>query len=210
MSVNVGKAEGIGVRVVTETSPGVPPTTGWLTLQPDQAGVVDFYGQTSVVQPSPASVQRQMEAPELVDIDAAPKFTGDLTMDHLYAFREPIMLVKTAHSGGTGQSRFAVTAVSSTVFTVAALGNLPQGTLISCKGFVNAANNGLKVVGAGSTGTTIPTSGLVAEVVSGYVPYVEVAGFRGASGDITVDSSGNILSTVLDFTTLGLNVGQII
>lgn len=206
----VGKAEGISLRIVTETSPGVPPTSGWLTLQPDQGGVTDFYGAISTVAPMPVSTFTQDEAPEIVDLDAAPKFAGDLTMDHLYALRENWMLVKTVHNGGTGQSRFAVSAVSSTVFTVAALGNLPQGTLISCKGFTNAANNGLKVVGAGSTGTTIPTTGLVAETVSGYVPYVEVAGFRASSGDITVDSSGNILSTVLDFTTLGLAVGQVI
>jgi len=205
-----GKSEAVGLRSVLETSLGIAPTTGWLTLQPDQGGITDFYLKTTTVAPSPISTFRQMEAPELVDADAAPKITGDLTMDHLYAFREGAMLVVTKHSGGTGQSRFPVSAVSSTVYTVAALGALQAGTLISAKGFTNAANNGLKVVGASSTGTTIPTSGLVAETVSGYVPYAEVAGFRGASGDIGIDVNGNITSTIADFTTMGLNVGQVI
>lgn len=39
---------------------------------------------------------------------------------------------------------------------------------------------------------------------------LEVAGFRGASADITMTSGGNLASTVLDFTTLGLTVGQFI
>lgn len=209
--MTTGKSEAVGLRLALETGGlGVSPTTGWLTMQPDQAGIADFYLKVTTVAPSPLSTLRQMEAPELVDADAMPKVTADLTMDHLYAIREPAMLVVPKHSGGTGQSRFAVTAVSSTVYTVAALGALPAGTLISAKGFTNAANNGLKVVGASSTGTTIPTSGLVAETVSGYTPYVEVAGFRGAASDITIDVNGNILSTVADFTTMGLNVGQVI
>lgn len=208
--MTTGKAEAVGLRSVVETSLGVAPASGWLTLQPDQAGITDFYLKTTTVQPAPMSVLRQMEAPELVDADAAPKLTMDLTLDHLFAFREGMMLVVTKHNGGTGQSRFPVSAVSSTVYTVAALGALQQGTLISAQGFVNAANNGLKIVGASSTGTTIPTAGLVAETVSGYIPYVEVAGFRGATSDITIDVNGNILSTVADFTTMGLVAGQVI
>ncbi len=208
--MTTGKSESVGLLSVTETSLGVAPTTGWLTLQPDQAGITDFYLKVTTVAPSPMSPFRQMEAPEIVDGDAAPKVMMDLTMDHLFAVREAAMLVVTKHNGGTGQSRFPVSAVSSTVYTVASLGALQAGTLISGKGFTNAANNGLKVVGASSSGTTIPATGLVAEAVSGYVPYVEVAGFRGASGDIGIDVNGNITSTVADFTTMGLVVGQVI
>lgn len=208
--MTTGKSESVGLTAVLETSLGVAPTTGWFAMQPDQAGITGFYLKTTTVTPSPISPLRQMEAPVVVDADAAPQITGDLTMDHWYGFRDGAMMSTTRHSGGTGASRFLVSAVSSTVYTVAALGALQQGTLISAKGFAVAGNNGLKVVGAASTGTTIPTSGLTAEVISGYTPYVEVAGFRGASGDIQIDVNGNITSTVADFTTMGLNVGQVI
>lgn len=208
--MSTGKAEAIGLRVVTETALNVAPTTGWLVIQPDQAATTDFYSKTGTVAPSPASVLRQMEAPELVDADAMPKFMGDLTMDHLYAFREAMMLVVTKHSGGTGVSRFFPTARTSTDVTVPAAGALQAGTLMSLKGFANAGNNGLFVVGASSTSIAIKISGGIAETVSGYTAVAEVAGFRGASGDITIDASGNILSTVANFTTMGLNVGQVI
>lgn len=208
--MSTGKAEAIGLRSVTETTLGVAPTTGWLTLQPDQAGVTEFYQKTTTVAPSPASVLRQMEAPELVDADAMPKLAMDLTMDHLYAFREAMMLVVTKHSGGTGVSRFLPTARTTTDVTVAAGGALQAGTLVSLKGFVNAANNGLFAVGASSTATAIKIAGGVAETVSGYTAIAEVAGFRGAASDITIDINGNITSTICDFSTMGLNAGQVI
>src|ERR1043166_4310613 len=88
--MTTGKSESVSLRIVTETSLGVAPTTGWLTLQPDQAGITGFYLKTSTVAPSPISVFRQMEAPELVDADAAPQLAMDLTLDHLYALREEI------------------------------------------------------------------------------------------------------------------------
>jgi hypothetical protein len=209
--MSTGKSEAVGLRLALETGGlGVSPTVGWLVMQPDQAGITDFYLNTTTVQPAPMSTSRQMEAPEIVDGDAMPKFVGDLTMDHLYAVRESVMLVVTKHSGGTGLSRFRPTARTTTDFTVPALGALPAGTLVSSKGWLNAANNGLFVVGASSTGTAIKVSGGVAETPSGYTPIVEVAGFRGAASDITVDVNGNILSTIADFTTMGLNVGQVI
>lgn len=208
--MSTGKAESISLRSVTETALGVAPTTGWLVLQPDQAGVTNFYLKVTTVAPSPASVLRQMEAPELVDADAAPQITGDLTLDHLYAFREGMMLVVTKHNGGTGLSRFLPTARTTTDVTVPALGALQAGTLMSLKGFVNAANNGLFVVGASSTATAIKIAGGAAETVSGYTAVAEVAGFRGASGDIQIDASGNITSTVADFTTMGLQPQQVI
>ncbi len=37
---------------------------------------------------------------------------------------------------------------------------------------------------------------------------VEVAGVRGAAGDLTIDSSGNLVSSAMDFTVLDLVVGQ--
>lgn len=37
---------------------------------------------------------------------------------------------------------------------------------------------------------------------------VEVAGVRGAAGDLTIDSSGNLVSSSMDFTTLDLVLGQ--
>jgi hypothetical protein len=212
--MSTGKSESVGLRSAPESTLGINPTTGWVTLNPDQAGIADFYAKITTVAPSPMSPSRQLEAPEVVDIDAAPKLTMDLTMDHLYAFREGIMMVNVKHAGGTGVSRFFPTARTTTAFTVAAGGALQAGTLVIPRGFIvgtNVAQNGTPlVVGAAATGTSITVAGGAAETVSGYAATLEVVGFRGAASDITIDSSSNITSTIADFTTMGLVAGMVI
>lgn len=210
-----GKAESVGVRSALETGGlGVSPTTGWVTVQPDQSGIADFYAKITTVAPSPMSPLRQLEAPEVVDVDAAPKLTLDLTLDHLYAWREGMMLVITKHAGGTGVSRFFPTARTATAFTVPAGGALQAGTLVVPRGFIvgtNVAQNGtLLVVGAGSAAGSITVAGGAAETVGSYAATLEVAGFRGAASDITIDASGNITSTIANFTTMGLVAGMVI
>lgn len=99
---------------------------------------------------------------------------------------------------------------SSDTFTVASGGgSFKAGHLIRTSGFTNAANNGLFRV-ASSTGTTVVAGGtptLTDEAAPPLGARIKVVGFRGASGDITATSTG-LGSTALDFTTLGLQVGQ--
>ncbi len=204
------KAESISLLAALESALGVQPTSGWKTLQPNADGVGDFYPKLKTVAPSPLSKFRQMERPEIVDLDATPKITHDWSKDLQDQFAEGIFLAHAKHTGGTGLSYFLPTARTTTDYTVPALGALQANTLVYARGFVNAANNGLFVVGASSTGTAVKVASGVAETVSGYVATLEVAGWRGASGDIAMDASGNITSTVADFTTMGIPVGIMI
>lgn len=97
----------------------------------------------------------------------------------------------------------------SSGYVVASGGALASNTLLFARGFATAANNGLVVAGASTAGIHIHVPSLTAETVAGTTnANLTVAGVRGATGDIQVDSSGNIISTILDFTTLGLTVGQ--
>ncbi len=81
------------------------------------------------------------------------------------------------------------------------------GHLIRTSGYTTAANNGLYRV-ASSTGTTIVVSGAtLSNEASTSSSFLKIVGFRGASGDITATATG-LGSTTLDFTTLGLVVGQ--
>lgn len=209
-SLPVVKAESISLLAVKETTLGVAPSTGGQTLQPNADGVSDYYLHTTVVARSPLTRLRQMEASEIVDGDATPKLTLDLTKDLTDLFGEGIMLARAKHPGGTGLAYFLPTARTTTDWTVPALGALQAGTLVDVAGAVNAANNGLFQVGSSSTATAIKVSGGVAETISGYVVTVEVAGFRGATADIALDVNGNITSTVADFTTMGLTAGQVV
>jgi hypothetical protein len=81
--------------------------------------------------------------------------------------------------------------------------------LIKGRGFTNSANNALLVTAGTSTGTAIKvaTATLVAETPPANAT-LDIVGFQGAAGDLELDVSGNLTSTSLNFTTLGLVVGM--
>ncbi|HVJ31664.1 MAG TPA: phage tail tube protein [Terriglobia bacterium] len=82
--------------------------------------------------------------------------------------------------------------------------------LCRATGFTNSANNQIFPV-ASSTGTTVvgTTLGLTAETAPPAGAQLQVIGFQGASGDLTLTAATKTLaSTSLDFTTLGLVAGE--
>jgi hypothetical protein len=118
-----------------------------------------------------------------------------------------------------GASATRITATSATTITLAATSVL-SGSAINSTGaaFVvgmlirqsgMAAGNGIYRV-AGSTATTITIAGGGVDAAPGANARVKVIGFEGASGDIAAVVSGGsaLTSTTLNFTTLGLMVGQ--
>lgn len=99
---------------------------------------------------------------------------------------------------------------STDTFAVASGGaSFKAGHLVRTSGFTNAANNSLFKVSS-STGTTVVMAGtptLTDEAAPPLGAQLKVVGFEGASGDITATATG-LGSTALNFTTLGLAVGQ--
>lgn len=178
------------------------PTSGWKNLQPNSMN--EFGAQVTTTHRDFISKNRQRQKGRVTDLNSAVSFESDLTMDSFMDFAEGF-----AFATRTVAS-FVPTAVTATGYTVASGGDLAQNTLIFTRGFAESANNGLKVVGAASTTTEIKVSGLTAEASPPSNVLLEIAGVRGSSGDITVNSDGNLTSTTLDFTTLGLTVGQFI
>jgi hypothetical protein len=78
-------------------------------------------------------------------------------------------------------------------------------------GFGTSANNKLaRVTSSTGTAITFPAATFTAEAVVPLGANLRVIGFQGASGDIvaTVTGGNAITSTLLDFTTLGLSVGD--
>lgn len=218
-SFPVSKAEAATVTVGLETALGVAPTAGFQIVQPNADGIGEFYPHVKTVAPSPLTKLRQMEAPQIVDVDATPKLSMDLTKDHTDRFVEGMFLARLKHPGGTGVAYWTnnlatptITARTTTAYTVTSGGALQAGTLVVPRGWVTGANataNGtLQVVGGSATATSIPVTGGVAETPAGAYPVtLEVAGFRGAASDIGIDVNGNLTSIAADFTTMGLFVG---
>lgn len=212
------RSESSAVLSAIESALGTQPTTGWRKHQPNPDGIQDFYPKIKKVRRNPLSPNRQNEKGDIVDLDAEPKLVCDLSKELLDHLGCGIVLAVEKWSGGTGTGRFAVTAglvkgdvalsaVAAGAYTVASGGALQAGTLAFARGFTNAANNGLQVVAAASTATSIKVTAAVVEASPPAVATLEVAGFQGASADITATTTG-LSSTVADFTTMGLFVGQ--
>ena len=83
------------------------------------------------------------------------------------------------------------------------------GHLLRTTGFQDAGNNGLfRCTGSTSTTALVGSGqGVVDQAAPAAAARLKVVGFQGASADITATASG-LASTALDFTTLGLSVGQ--
>jgi hypothetical protein len=101
---------------------------------------------------------------------------------------------------GTVANTYAVSAGGAAVVV---------GHLVRATGFTNSANNQI-FRAASSSGTTIVGAalGLTAETAPPGTAKLKVVGFQGASGDLTTHITNGLLSTTLDFTTLGLAVGM--
>lgn len=117
----------------------------------------------------------------------APAFDNDLTADSVIT------------DAGTALNTYAVTSGGASV---------KAGHLVRATGFTNAANNQIFKVASSSATTIVGTTlGLTAETAPPGTARLKVVGFQGASGDITATATG-LGATALDFTTLGLAVGQ--
>lgn len=188
------------------TLPGSPE---WKLLEPNE---ISSFGSTiTTVARSPISKSRQRRKGAVTDLDSAVEFAADITLEHFIDFLEGFCFsdfIGAEHTVPT-----AVTGSATDEYTIPAIASgLAAGLLVYARGFTTAANNGLKEVDSGATTTTIPvTTDLEDETPSATQNVsVDVCGFRSAAGDLDVDANGNITSTVLDFTTLGLTVGQAI
>jgi hypothetical protein len=115
----------------------------------------------------------------------------------------------TFDNDGTADSVITDAGTTSNTYVVASGGAaVKAGHLVQATGFAQSANNQI-FRATSSTSTTIVGTGLslVAETAPAAAAKLKVVGFQGASGDITATSTG-LGSTALDFTTLGLTVGQ--
>ncbi len=210
---------GTTLSVAREASLGVlPGSPQWFELEPN--GVTTFGTTISKEARSPISQARARRKGVVTDLDSAVEFEADLTLTHLRLFAESFLF-----SRAVGADAFLTSAATATGYTVPALSAAQAGrllyvgagagatTLVYASGFSNDANNGINPISAAhaAAATEIKVAGNVAEApAADRLVEVMVAGVRGAAGDIEVDADGNLTSTALDFTTLGIAPGQVI
>lgn len=195
----------VSVSVNRESTPGVASTL-WKELQVN--GKPDITAKLTKVKRTPIEKERNARKGAAVKLDAAAKLEMDLTHEVMREITEAsYMAVAYGPLQWVGANR--PTATTSAHFTVPNIGSaLVAGTLVVSRGWKTAANNGVFVVGSMSTTTTVIVTGLVAETPdTNQNVSLEVCGVQGASADITI-AANQVLATLLDLTTLGLQPGQ--
>lgn len=208
-------SEGVEVCLATESQRGTAPSSDYVRLQVDVGGINDFERKYTDVERDIHSVYATDEDGDHVAYSVEPSLVHDINKDFMDAVVASVMRCNLKHFGGTGLSLFRPSAVvdgggSNDSFTVASLGALPNGLLIKTRGFTETANNGLFLTAGTSTGTAIKvaTGTLTAEASPPANATLDVVGFQGGSGDLAIDSAGDLTSSVLDFTTLGIVAGM--
>jgi hypothetical protein len=194
----------------------LPGSPQWFEIEANSIG--SFGTTIAKTTRTPISRARARRKGVITDMDSGVQIEADLTLTHLRYFAEAFLF-----SRYVGGDSYFASAATSTAYTVPAVSTAQAArliynasgakTLIYAYGFATTANNGLKTLGAAVTAgaTAITVSGLTAETPGvGDTVEVSIAGIRAATGDLQIDASGNLTSTALNLTTLGLTRGQVI
>lgn len=197
------------LQVARESSEGTLPGSPVVhAYEYNPGGLTGFAPQIESVEREPVSPANQRQRGMPVDKMVEGSIETDLTWSTFREFAEGLL-----HAAFTGPAPNFPTSCTTAHFVVPTMSAaLPANTLVFVRGAKIAANNGFKVVDSGGTTTQIPiVGGLVAETFAAAEgATVEVCGFRFASGDLQVNSDGNLITTTKDLTQLGLEAGDTI
>lgn len=198
-----------GLSYAQELTLGALPVTPiWYPLEPNSYN--NFGGNLTTIARNPINSSRQRKKGVVTDLDASGGFNSDLTQTNTQDILQGCFFASLRT-----KSELACATVDGTgeAYTVASGGGAYlAGDLLWAKGFVLAANNGLKHV-ASSTATDITVSEdlVTATTQSGIISKV---GFKFAAAAVTITNSGSaypVLTRVggaKDLTTLGLVPGE--
>jgi len=210
-------ANRLRLTMVRETTPGITPTTPRMRTMRTTGESLSFAPE--YVDPEEIRDDRMLDDPIKVMQAAGGGINFEISypvdespLSEVYRSAFMSAWLNTPQRANDGTADSVITAVTDTtdVFTVTTGDAFVAGHLLRAIGFSNAANNGIwKVTTGGATSVAVLGAGLVAEAAPPAAARLKVVGFEGASGDVTALADG-LGSTALDFTTLGLRVGQFV
>lgn len=206
---------GMSLSFAREASLGVlPGAPQWFETEPNS--ITKFGNTIAKTTRSPISRARARRKGVVTDQDSGVEFEADLTLTHLREFIEAFCFAR-----AVGGDAYLTTGATATGFSVPALSAAQAGrliynavgakSLIYAYGFLTDGNDGLKLLNAAAAAgnVEIKAAGLAVEAVAANrLVEVSIAGVRGGVGDLEIDANGDLISTVLDFTTLGITRGQ--
>lgn len=190
---------------------GIAGTPVWYRLNPNSYN--DFGGEIITVSPNPINPSRQRRKGVTTDLNAAGGINHNLTYQNLTDLMQGVMFADIRRKGKQKVTAVDLDTVNPDEYEVAATAGFVAGSLIKGIGFTNSANNALNVVTAVvlNTSVEVVTGQLVAEPAPPLAATINVVGYQGLATDINVNVAGTfpaLTSTALNFTTLGLVVGQ--
>lgn len=181
--------------------------------------------QTTVAR-SPISRNRQGRKGVVTDLDSGVAFDTDVTLDTLVPYTEAFLFATAVNQinyfegnipTATGYTVPALTAAQVATLRFEASG---YATLMFAHGYLDSANNGLKPLTSqpAENDTELTFDGLTAAAAKANTS-LAVAGIRAQTGDLAIAVTGSTASLTsgnnsatsnIDFTTIGLTVGQFI
>jgi len=208
--MTTAKAQAVQLLISRATTPGTQPTVDWRTLQPNPSGIQNFIAQLVSVRRNPLNPFMTDEKGDHVGLDVSATLVHDMNKSLLDIFGPGLLRSVAKFPGNITNTQIHYpTAVAAAGYTVPANGALNNKLIVFARGFSIAGNNGAKVLAGTSTATEIRTTGLTVEALTQGTASVEVTGVEAnAAAEIQLNASGNLTSSVTDFTTLNLRVGH--
>ena len=199
----------VGLRYAEELSLGVlPGTPDWIPLEPNSFS--DFGGEITTVARNPINPSRQRKKGVVTGLSANGGFATDITQKNVQSLLQGFMFADLRT-----KSEQDVTSISgggvTNDYNVSSEAGFAIGSLVFSSGFASSGNNGLKTVDGTSAGVVSVSDTLVDDGSPASGSSIVEVGVEAGVGDIDVDVSGSLpalTSTTLDFTTLGLIVGE--
>jgi hypothetical protein len=195
------------LAVVEEVTPGTtPPTPAWEALRITGAPSLEF-APTTV---SSEEIRPDRNIPDLIltDAEAGGEVSAELSFGAQDTVLEGAMFSDWIERNN--RKGADITDITTQVITVASAGVFAVDDLIYLEGFGDANDEIVFPAIATSNATTITAaSGLTDNASPGVAARVYNVGVQGAAGDIdSTVGPDTLTSTILDFTTLGLLVGD--
>jgi hypothetical protein len=193
------------IRLIEESTLGTTPSTP--TMQE-----IRFRGQSlgfNISNIMSEEIRSDRQVSDLIQVDA--EATGSIETELSYGNSDALLGAGlfnawTERFDKEGAVECGAVTLTNTFGVDAGGTAVVANHLIRTTGYTTAGNNGVFKV-TSSTGTTIVVDGTLTNEASTSSSRIKLIGFVGDSGDITATSTG-LASTTLDFSLLGLSVGN--
>ena len=195
-------------RNYTDVSPVV-----WYAGEPNDYS--DFGAELTNEARDYINASRQRQKGSIVDLEATAGYSSDLTQNNKTRLMQGVMFADAREKAKTqpfNVSQVAFTGITTGAFQADAdLDVFKPNDIILASGMDDSVNNGIAIVTT-TTATAVNVSKtLTANASPSATSKIEVCGYQFPAGDIDITASSSsisLTSTVTDFTTLGLTVGE--